>query len=262
MLALDQDGIVTLINQKGCEILGYPADEIIGKEWIKTFLPKTVQEELQGVFQQLVSDDLPSTGYYENNVLTKNGEERLIAWHNTQVLDSQGTVISTLSSGEDITERKRAEAQLRTSEERFRQLADNIEEAFWMTDAESGQEIYLSPAAEAIWERPLKSLTSEPNAFINSVFSEDQPAMLHAIEKEKNGEKVEIEYRIIRPNGSVRWVWDRAFPIFDDSGKVRRIAGLTADITERRESEIALLKSQSRYRELFDSSPISIWEED
>jgi PAS domain S-box-containing protein len=262
MLALDPDGIVTLINQKGCEMLGYPADEIIGKDWIKTFLPKTINEELQGVFQQLISGDLQSPGYYENTVMTKNGEERLIAWHNTQVRDSQGIIISTLSSGEDITERKRAEAQLRASEERFRQLADNIEEAFWMTDAESDKEIYLSQAAEVIWERPLKSLTSEPNAFINTVFPEDQSAILHAIEKEKSGKKVEIEYRIIRPDGSVRWVWDRAFPIFDDSGKVGRIAGITADITERRESEIALRQSQGRYRELFDSSPISIWEED
>src|SRR5574339_74642 len=102
----------------------------------------------------------------------------------------------------------------------------------------------------------------EPNEFINSVFPEDQPAILHAIEKEKRGEKVEIEYRIILPNGSIRWVWDRAFPIFDEMGKVKRIAGITADITERRESELALVKSQSRYRELFDSSPISMWEED
>ena len=86
--------------------------------------------------------------------------------------------------------------------------------------------------------------------------------MLDAIERERNGEKVEIEYRILRPDGSLRWIWDRGFPIFDDSGQVKRIAGISADITERRESEMALIKSQGRYRELFDSSPISIWEED
>ncbi|HKG53978.1 MAG TPA: PAS domain S-box protein [Anaerolineales bacterium] len=176
-----------------------------------------------------------------------------VAIHNARLLQQ---------AQEEINERKRTEAELRASEERFRQLAENIEEAFWMTDAEGDTENYLSPAAEVIWERPIKSLVSDPNAFINSVFPEDQPAILQAIEKEKSGEKVEIEYRIIRPNGSVRWVWDRAFPIFDATGKVKKIAGITADITERRESEIALLKSQSRYHELFDSSPISIWEED
>lgn len=262
MLALDRNGIVTLINQKGCEILGYSAEEIIGKDWIKTFLPEATQAELRIVFQLLISGSRESSAYFENTVITKEGEERLIAWQNTLVRDKQGTIISTLSSGEDITERKQAEAQLRASEERFRQLADNIQEAFWMTDAESGTEIYLSPAAEVIWERPLQSLMNDPNIFIDSIFPEDRPTVLQAIEREKNGEKAEIEYRIIRPDGSLHWVWDRAFPIFDDSGKVKKIAGITADITERRESEMALIKSQSRYRELFDSSPISIWEED
>ncbi|HLO33253.1 MAG TPA: PAS domain S-box protein, partial [Anaerolineales bacterium] len=262
MLALDPNGTVTLINQKGCEILGYPVDEIIGKDWIRTFLPEAERGELQKVFQQLTRDKMESVGYYENNILTKNGEKRLIAWHNTVVRDAQGTIINTLSSGEDITARKQAEAELRASEERFRQLADNIQEVFWMTDAESGKELYISPAAEAIWGRSVESLMSDPSSFANSIFPEDQPAVVHAIERERSGERVEIEYRIVQPNGSLRWVWDRGFPIFDESGRAKRIAGISADITERREAELALVQSQSRYRELFDSSPISIWEED
>jgi len=187
--------------------------------------------------------------------------ERLEAFANQAALAIQNARLLQQAE-EEITERKQAEKELRTSEERFRQLADNIKEAFWMTDAQTGQEIYMSPAVEAIWERPIENLMYGHNTYINSVLPEDQSAVLQAIEREKNGEKVEIEYRIIRPNGSIRWVWDRAFPIFDDTGKVKRIAGLTADITERRESEIALIKSRSRYRELFDSSPISMWEED
>ena len=162
----------------------------------------------------------------------------------------------------EIAERRQAEEGLRASEERFRQLADNIQEAFWITDAETNAEIYMSPAVEKIWGRPVDYLLHEPNAFLDSVFPEDKSILLEAIQKEKNGERIEIEYRIIRPDGSLRWVWDRAFPIFDESGKVIRIAGISADITERRESEMALVQSQSRYRELFDSSPISLWEED
>ena len=84
----------------------------------------------------------------------------MIAWHNTLVRDSHGTIISSLSSGEDVTERKRAEDELRASEERFHQLANNIQEVFWMTDAESGKEIYMSPAAEKIWGCPLEFLMS------------------------------------------------------------------------------------------------------
>ena len=176
-----------------------------------------------------------------------------LAIHNARLLQQ---------AQEEIAERKQAEEELRASEERFRQLADNIQEAFWITNAESGEEIYLSPAAATIWGHSVEELTSMPNAFMEIVLPEDQPRVLEALETQRRGEKVEIEYRIMKRDGSLHWVWDRAFPIFDDSGKVKRIAGITADITERRESEIALVKSQSRYRELFDSSPISIWEED
>jgi PAS domain S-box-containing protein len=158
---------------------------------------------------------------------------------------------------EDITEHKRAE-QI-APEERFRQLADNIQ-SLLMTD--ENDQVYMSPAAERIWGRSIPSLMYEPNAIINTVFFEDRPVVLNAIEREKSGEKMQLEYRIVRPDGTLRWIWDRAFPIFDDIGRVRRIAGISADITERRESELALVKSQNRYRELFDSSPISIWEED
>lgn len=169
---------------------------------------------------------------------------------------------SAVSNARLFEETQRRLVELRASEERFRQLADNIQEAFWMTDAENGQELYMSPAAERIWGRSIESLMYEPNMFFNTVFSEDRPVVLDAIEREKSGEKLQLEYRIVRPDGSLRWIWDRAFPILDDRGKVKKIAGISADITERRESELALAKSQNRYHELFDSSPISIWEED
>ena len=169
---------------------------------------------------------------------------------------------SAVSKARLFEETQRRLAELHASEERFRQLAENIQEAFWMTDAETSRELYMSPAVETIWGRSIQSLMYEPNAWINSVFSEDRPVLLDAIEKEKKGEKMQFEYRIVRPDGTLRWIWDRAFPIVDDSGRVTRIAGISADITERRESELALAKSQNRYRELFDSSPISIWEED
>ena len=169
---------------------------------------------------------------------------------------------SAVSNARLFEETQRRLVELRASEERFLQLADNIQEAFWMTDAENGQELYMSPAAERIWGRSIESLMYEPNMFFNTVFSEDRPAVLDAVAREKSGEKLQLEYRIVRPDGTLRWIWDRAFPIFDDTGTVRKIAGISADITERRESELALAKSQNRYHELFDSSPISIWEED
>lgn len=153
----------------------------------------------------------------------------------------------------DITERKRAENELRASEERFRQLADNIEEVFWMTEAETGRELYASPAAEKIWGISLETLLYKPDVYVNSVLPEDRSLILRGIEKEKNGEKVEMEYRIMRPDGSVRWVWDRAFPIFDDEGRVKILAGISADITERKQNELEIQRHLAELEALYEN---------
>jgi PAS domain S-box-containing protein/putative nucleotidyltransferase with HDIG domain len=116
IVVLDPSAKVTLINKKGCEILGYPEQEIIGKNWFETYLPAQIKDEMYLVFQKLVAGEIESVEYYENPVLTHCGEERIIVWHNIPLKDEAGNIISVLRSGEDITELRQAEqeAQRRT----------------------------------------------------------------------------------------------------------------------------------------------------
>ena len=158
----------------------------------------------------------------------------------------------------DITERKQANKQLRASEERFRQLAGNIQEVFWMTDAQTNEELYISPAYEKIWGRSVEELLRNSNIFLKSILPEDRPKVQKDLQAQRNGEATETEYRILRPDGSVRWIWDRAFPIFDDSGKVVRLAGIAVDITERQQAEEALHQSQEGYRLLITAAPVGV----
>jgi len=113
IVALDTEGRVTLINQRGCEILGYHREEIIGQDWFASFLPAHAWPQTESTFQQIMSGELEPLEHYENPILTKSGEERVIAWHNSVLTDEVGNTTGTLSSGEDITERKLAEAELR-----------------------------------------------------------------------------------------------------------------------------------------------------
>ena len=171
------------------------------------------------------------------------GEGRPFEQKDLELLEAFASMAASAVSNARLFEETRSHlAELRASEERFRQLADNIQEGFWMTDAENDKELYMSPAVETIWGQKIATLMNESRAFIDSVFPEDRPAVLEAIEKEKSGERAEVEYRILQPDGSLRWIWDRAFPIFDESGKVRRIAGISADITERKQAEQELRK--------------------
>ena len=140
----------------------------------------------------------------------------------------------------DITERKKAEEKLRSSEERFRLMAENIEEGFWITDPSSGGEIYLSPAIERIFWRNTEEFMEKPTAFIDSILPEDVPHVLTNMERQKVGEATNMEYRIRIPDGSVRWIWDRAFPVLEKDGNVKFVTGLTTDITERKETDARL----------------------
>jgi PAS domain S-box-containing protein len=104
---------VSLINQMGCEVLGYEEGEIIGANWMDTFLPEWDRDRMKAVFARLMAGEVGPVEYFENPILTKNGEEKLIAWYNTLLRDQAGTILGVLSSGEDISERKRAETEIR-----------------------------------------------------------------------------------------------------------------------------------------------------
>ncbi len=113
LVAIDADRRVTLINQKGCEILRSTAGEIIGKDWFETFIPPNIRQDVIQAFHRIMSGEIEPVEYFENPVLTQDGQERLIAWHIAILRDDGGNIVGTLSSGEDITEHKRAENQIR-----------------------------------------------------------------------------------------------------------------------------------------------------
>jgi len=127
IVAINARGEVTLINKRGCEILGYPEKEIIGKNWFDHFLPRGVGEKVKSVFQKLLSGEVEPVEYYQNPVLNREGEERLIAWYNTLITDDAGQIIGTLSSGEDVTERVRAQEKLRKAHEDLAHFSETLE---------------------------------------------------------------------------------------------------------------------------------------
>ena len=128
-VALNARGEIILLNRKACEVLGCEADQALGKRWFDAFLPKEQREEIRTVFARLMAGDLEPVKRLENAVVTTDGRKRVIAWHNSLLRNDQGAIVGTLSSGEDITERRRTEEALRESEERHRLLFESSRDA-------------------------------------------------------------------------------------------------------------------------------------
>jgi PAS domain S-box-containing protein len=132
IIVIEPDQTVSLINQKGCEVLGYEEQEILGRNWFDTCVPERERERVRSVFDQLMRGAVEPVEYFENAVLTKSGRERIIAWHNAVLRDEAGAIVGSLSSGEDITERKQVESErdatLAALRERTHELGERVKE--------------------------------------------------------------------------------------------------------------------------------------
>jgi PAS domain S-box-containing protein len=165
---------------------------------------------------------------------------------------------------------QQSEASLRASEEQFRQLTENIREVFWLKPLKIDQVIYLSPAYEEAWGRSCESVYEEAMSWTEAIHQEDRDRVITAFEKQIWGEgDFNQEYRIVRPDGEVRWIRDRAFPIYNRSGQVYRLAGIAEDITERQQTLSALQRlneelqqSQQNLQAIIDNTTAVIYLKD
>jgi PAS domain S-box-containing protein len=145
-----------------------------------------------------------------------------------------------------------AAAALRESEERFRQMAENIREVLWMVDASGAKVLYVSPSYEKVWGRPPGAPNEHRLAWLNAIHPEDRHRVRATLGGDVLHKESEAEFRVVWPDGSVHWIRDRSFPVRDSEGEVTRIVGISEDITERRLAADALLESEERFRQLFN----------
>ena len=172
----------------------------------------------------------------EYRLMNKQGAYRWFRARGQGSWDESGQVVRVAGSLQCITDRKRAEDALRESEERFRQLAEHIREVFWLTDPDKDQMLYISPAYEAIWGSSCGRLYASPHSWIEAIHPDDRQRVSTAVQTKQIAGEYDEEYRIVRPDGTIRWIRDRAFPIRDEAGAVYRIAGLAEDVTERKQA--------------------------
>jgi PAS domain S-box-containing protein len=351
LLVIDANQKVSLINKKGGKILGYNENEMIGKNWFDTFVPEKNRDEVKAEFKKLVDGEIDAIEYFENPILTRSGEVRIIGWHHVVLRDEKGNT-SILSSGEDITERKQMEKMLtqlasfpelnpnpvvevdltgqihylnpaaeqlfpdlnkvgiedpwlrdlekiadtleheqkrthtrelrvgdiwyqqiihsvmegtrlriyglditerrqmeenlRQSEAKFRILADKTYYMEFWTNPE-GRYIFVSPSYERITGHDPDEFMENPRLWRDLVHPEDLPIFDRHLQEQEQKEKSamqEIQFRIIRPDGSILWIGHSCQRIFDEEGHFLGIRGSNRDITERRRAVEELRRSR------------------
>ncbi|MDZ8088806.1 MAG: PAS domain-containing protein [Nostoc sp. DedQUE12b] len=184
----------------------------------------------------------------EFRVVYPNGTIRWALSQGKAIYDQDGQPIQMAGIDLDITERKRSAETLRESEERFRQLAENIDAVFWIAEVSENRVSYVSPAYKRLWGLNPEELYQGQQIWIDRIHPEDRESTDRAFHEKAVAGKFDEEYRIILPNGNIRWVHDRCFPLRDETGEIYRFAGIAEDISERKQAEQALRDSEERFR--------------
>jgi PAS domain S-box-containing protein len=260
LVALDTNARITLLNRKGYQILGYEEGELIGKNWIKTCLSPEDHERVLTTNDKIVAGEMEPFEYYENYVLTKKREERFIVWHTTVLEDDKGRIIGTLSSGEDITDRRQAENQLDAERSRLKAIIDNAPLGIIVADKDA-KILLVNQAAKETCARdiPIGKTIERPERFSHldgtPYNSRDLPLTKSALTGEVC---VNEELIFTLPDGQKCHHLGNSAPIIDGRGEIIGAVGIFNDITDRRRAEEALKESEEKYRNLVERANAGI----
>ena len=237
VVVTDVDGSVTYWNEGASRLFGWAAEEMLGRPLGDRF-PEHERAGAAEIAKSILAGRVWSSEFEDYR---KDGSRVWIDASVTRISDAAGTVIGVMGVSHDISGRKDAEHALRMSEQRFRQIAESISGVFWLTD--SDKIVYVSPAYDEIWGRSRESLYANPRQWVDAIHEEDRNRVTDASRTRLAGDYDEV-YRIVRPDGSIRWIRDRGFPVRTGDEEAGRVAGMAEDVTERLQLEGQLRQSQ------------------
>lgn len=239
ILGFDVNYKCTFVNPACLRMLGYDhSSEVIGQKATNILL----YTHANGKPLEFNASPLAYTmntgigNHAEDLCIIRPHGERFPIEYWSYPIHHNGRLVGAVVTFVDITERKNTEKALWRSEKIFRDFAEKIPSVFWMISPNGERMIYISPAYEEIWGRSAQELYRRPTSWLDAVHEDDIAQLIAQLPKRLTGE-YDVEYRIVRPDFTIRWIRDRGFPIFDGAGQIDRIAGIAADVTARKQAE-------------------------
>lgn len=274
ILVIDKEECIQLLNQRGEEIIGVKEEAILGKNWFDNFVPQEVRKEVRQVFKNLMNNKEKEVEYYENPILTKNGQQKIIWWHN-RVLFEDGLPIGTISSGVDISQQRATEASLKISQQQLQQYAANLEikvqqrtkdletSQFKLNEAQSiakighwewnvqQNQVVFSKGMYQIFDLE-ENTPVKPGDMAVYFHPEDQQFIQDKIaEAHRTKQGYSIEHRLITRKDNLKFVHSSVKDIqVDQAGNIAHIFGVLRDITQEKDAALQLEAALQKEREL------------
>jgi PAS domain S-box-containing protein len=227
----------TVLRSDSCgQILGLTGEAAVhdtGQRFFQRIHPRDRVK-----LEQLLQDLTPTSASYmvEYQVMRSDGGMAVLEEVGKGCFDAAGKLQRLVGVTTDISERRRMEAAVLESESRFRKLAESLVDVVWLSDPKIEQMFFMNESYERIWGRSRDSVYASPRSFLDAVHADDRDRVFAHLEGHGHGDW-NIEYRIVRPDGEIRWIHDRGFPILNQEGRLDRISGIAADVTERKRTD-------------------------
>jgi PAS domain S-box-containing protein/putative nucleotidyltransferase with HDIG domain len=229
------EGRFTNVNPKFCDLLGYSRREALTLGIVDLTHPDDIGASIEARRRLLAG----TVSHYEREArfIRKDGHELWTRIVTSLVRPANGAAMHFTSLVQDISRQKRLEKEQRETDLRFRQLAENIREVLFLRDPTDGRMLYISPAYEVIWGQSTSAVYANSSAWMEAIHPEDLAGVQRAVATANISGHMNHDYRIVRPDGTVRWINSRTFPVLDEKQKLFRLAGIAEDITERKRGE-------------------------
>ncbi len=252
IVLVNPEGKITLVNSKACEILGYTSEELLGKDWFATCLPQDVADDVKRTFIELMKGNIKPVEFYENPIVTKSGELKLIAWHNTIIHDANGTITASMSSGEDITQKKQMEIELLKSSTNLKAIVKAFPDIYLIIDKDGNILDYQYGDEKILYATREETLGKNLHDVMPQQVAELYDNSLHEAMSANTIQSIEYTIQI---GDESRWREARLVPVIKN-----RVLAVIRDVTQRKHAELALIESEKRYRNLVQRIPAAIIE--